>query len=128
MQKVQKKRKQQNEMLAVCCFKFFPFNLSSIRSRASGASSTTFGQFPLTFNFEKIAFFDRVELLLLHLGALTSCTGFRQQLLHNIIVCNILSHSRVLDQLLLNGNTNVMTCQQLLQFLKCLQRDTTHTR
>jgi len=51
----------------------------------------------------------------------TSSPRLRQQLLHYIVVGDVLGHSRILHQLLLDGNTNVMACEELLQFLESLK-------
>lgn len=90
----------------------FPFSLGK-------RLSLTFS-FKLHFNWQP-AFAFRVAAIYSTLHRLrTSGPRLRQQLLHDIIVRNVLGHSRILHELLLDGNTNVMTCQQLLQLLEGL--------
>lgn len=137
----QRECRKQKQKLSANCFSYFPLICAIFTKQHQyriGVQSI-FGHFSLHLIFNIISFCFFIFLLtfiacfqflccclllvfLFNLVALTSGTRFRQQFLHNIIVCNILSHSRILDELLLDGNTNVMACQQLLQFLKCLQQ------
>lgn len=54
---------------------------------------------------------------------LTPCSGFGQQLLHDIVVSRFIGHPRILHQLLLDRNANIVVGQQIFEFFKSLQNE-----